>query len=88
MDEKEIIRKKCRYCGQEIFLIPRSGRRHIPVDPALIPFWWSPTGAEQFITRDGEAVTGDRGGDPEDLTDVGYIPHRKTCTREEQFRRR
>jgi len=87
MDE-EIIRKKCRNCGREIFLIQARGGRRIPVDPALIPFWWSPMGSEIFVNQDGDTVTGERSGRPENVTDVGYIPHWKTCPHEARFRRR
>lgn len=72
---KEIIRKKCRYCGKEILLVPTVRGRVQPCEPELIPFWWSPTGSELYITQDGEEVTGDRDGSPDELTDVGYVPH-------------
>lgn len=71
----EGLTKKCRYCGREIVLVQTEGGRRIPCDPALIPFWWEGLGDEVFVTRDGELVPGSRGGDPEELTDVGYIPH-------------
>lgn len=84
---EEIIRKKCWGCGKEIFLIAAPKGKRIPCDPELIPFWWSPVGSEIFITQDGEEVTGDRQGAPDDMTDVGYIPHWKTCRWKEQYRR-
>lgn len=62
--------------------------RSIPCEPALIPFWWEPEGAETFLTQDGEWIRGSRDGDPEELTDVGYIPHREDCRRAGGNRRR
>ena len=35
---KEIIRKKCRYCGKEILLVPIKRGRVQPCEPELIPF--------------------------------------------------
>lgn len=40
-------------------------------DPVLV----GAKGEEIFITQAGETATGSRDGKPEELTDVGYVPH-------------
>ena len=82
---KEIIRKKCRYCGKEILLVPIKRGRVQPCEPELIPFWWEPKGEEIFITQEGETATGSRDGKPDELTDVGYVPH--YCPERQEVRR-
>ena len=76
MNQNEPILKKCRYCGEEIALVRTERGRMQPCEPGMIPFWWSPKGDEMFVTQAGEFTQGFRDGDPDELTDVGYVPHR------------
>lgn len=69
---------RCKYCGEEILFIGIQSGKKMPCDPELIPFWWAPEGEETFVTQNGELVRGSRDGEPEEVTDVGYIPHE--CT--------
>lgn len=79
---------RCRSCGAEIIWVKMQSGKKMPCDPPLLPFWWSPKGEHTLITQDGETVTGDLDGEPDEVTDVGRISHWATCPHADNHRRK
>ena len=80
---------KCRSCGAEIVWISmRATGKKMPCDPGLIPFWADIKGKDTVITLDGETVRCKLTGEPDDITNVGRVPHWATCPNADLHRRR
>lgn len=60
----------------------------MPCDPPLVPFWAKFRAKGKVVTLTGDVVSCEFEGAPDDLTDVGRIPHWATCPNADQHRRR
>lgn len=79
---------KCRSCGAEIVWMQMKSGGHMPCDPPLVPFWAKFRAKGKVVTLTGDVVSCEFEGSPDDLTDVGRIPHWATCPNAAQHRRR
>lgn len=79
---------KCKACGADIVFVRSRAGKSIPCDAGLIPFWANIKSKTTVVTQEGDVVHCDLEGDPEEITNVGYIPHWATCTNPDRFRKR
>lgn len=64
----------------------RAGKK-MPCDPGLVPFWADVRGKGTVITMYGDTVKCKFDGNPEEITNVGRVPHWATCPNAAQHRR-
>lgn len=75
--------RKCKYCGAWIDWITTQTGRHMPVEPRPVVIR-TDRGAENFITRDGKTVRGERTpAGPIGGNRVAYVPHWAWCRKEQ-----
>ena len=79
---------RCRSCGAEIVFQRTRAGKSMPCDPRLVPFWADIRAKEKVITEDGDVVSCRLEGEPEEMTNVGRIPHWATCPSAGQHRKR
>ena len=77
---------KCKACGAGIIFIRTKAGKFMPCNPHGVPFWKNDDGKETVITKDGETVRCDFKGDPNNVTDIGYLPHWVSCPAADKFR--
>ena len=79
---------RCKSCGAEIVWITMLSGNSMPCDPALVPFWERFKAKGKVVTQAGDLVSCDFDGDPNEITDVGRIPHWATCPNAAQHKRK
>lgn len=79
----------CKGCGAPLEWIQTAAGRSMPVDPEPV-FVIEGEGRDRFITDEGEVITGRRALPEEERRElpVAFVPHWKTCTAADSFRRR
>ena len=79
----------CKGCGAPLEWIRTAEGRYMPVDPKPV-FVIEGPGPDSFITDEGEVITGRRALPEEERRElkVAFVPHWKTCTAADSFRRR
>lgn len=78
---------RCKACGARVVWIrTRSGKR-MPCDADTIVYWENPKGSKKVVTPDGDVVSADLKGKPENATGVGYVSHFASCPEADRFRR-
>ena len=60
----------------------------MPCDPEQVTYWANKRGTDKVVTPNGEVVSADLAGDPQQAAGIGYISHYATCRKAEQFRKR
>lgn len=78
---------KCKGCEAPIIWIRMSSGTYMPCDPEQVTYWANRHGAAKVVTPNGEVISADLAGDPQQATGIGYITHYATCRKAEQFRK-
>ena len=79
---------RCSSCGAPITWVTMRSGKHMPCNPVLVPFWAKFKGKEKVVTQAGDLVSCELNGDPDEITNVGYIPHWATCPNAAQHKRK
>ena len=79
---------KCKSCGAPIVWVKTRNRKDMPCDPSLVPFWAKFRAKGKIVSLDGDLVSCEFEGPPEEMTGVGRIPHWATCPNAAQHKRR
>ena len=77
---------KCRGCGADIIFIKTQTGKHIPCEPALLPYWQRKGAKNKIVTPNGEVISCDYAGEAGKETGIGYMPHWAMCPKADQFR--
>lgn len=77
----------CKGCGEPILWIRTAGGKAMPCDPERITYWKNPQGTKKIVTPNGEVVSAETAGAPEQATGIGYVSHFATCPAAGSFRR-
>ena len=79
---------RSKSCGAEIVWMKTKNGNDMPCDPALVPFWAKFKAKGKVVTLEGDVVSCEFDGDPDDITNVGRIPHWATCPFAKQHKRK
>lgn len=78
----------CRSCGAPIIFIVSLHGRSIPCDAQQVVYWQKAGGSKKIVTPNGEVVSCELEGDPQEATGIGYVSHFATCPNADRHRRR
>ena len=76
----------CKRCGAKIVWIETPGKKMMPCDPVMQIYWARPKARGKIVTPNGEVISCDFEGDPDQATGLGFIPHWATCRSGEKER--
>lgn len=79
---------KCKSCGAPIIFIGTPKGRRIPCDAEPVKYWQKDGGSAKVVTPNGEVVSAELEGDPQEATGIGHISHFASCPNANQHRRR
>ncbi len=79
-------RGRCRECGALIVWIKTTAGKSMPCNADPVAYWAKPKAPGKVVTPNGEVISCEFSGVPNDVTGYGYIPHWATCPAAKRFR--